>query len=1781
MFSLLVIASLVFGANIQVKAQAEVRTPPPPAFPNPTYLDHYPTNAERQAAIENNRALGLAPGLAGGTAALEAAGVPHYFGPFANYANSPMPKGPIADITVDEGGEGYTAPVVTITDVYSTGVGATATATVVGGVITAINITNGGGGYTAPWVTIEDATGTGAAATATIGGTLSGGIRKFVDSLPGLGAANANNLGNYITVAIPDKTTFPGSDYYEIEVGQYTQTLHSDLPATTLRGYRQTNTTDPTVSVFSYLGPLIIAEENTPVRIKFTNSLPTGEGGDLFIPVDTTVMGAGMGPMEMPGMPGMMEMYTQNRATLHLHGGFIPWISDGTPHQWTTPAGEDTMYPEGVSVQYVPDMWYLNGNVIPNTVGVQTPPVPGATNKPGPGTLTFYYNNQQSARLMFYHDHSWGITRLNVYAGEAAVYLLTDEVEQDLINGTNNSGINPGLVQLLPGVGIPLIFQDKTFVDADTIKAQDPLWRWGTGPVNTTTGLRDPRTGDLWVPSIYMPAQNPNDPSGASAFGRWQYGPWFWPPTENITHPPVPNEYYDPACDTTVEWCEPPLRPDMPDPSMGMEAFMDTPLVNGTAYPYVELDPQVYRFRMLNAADDRFFNLHFYVADPSVVTWDGRTNTEVKMVPAMATPGFPATWSTDGREGGVPDPATAGPSWIQIGTEGGFLPTPVVIPPQPLNWNMNATAFNVGNVTDHSLLLAPAERADVLVDFSQFAGQTLILYNDAPAAFPALDPRYDYYTGNPPQMDSGGTPTTQPGYGPNIRTIMQVRIRSLTPTGDPLAGIEVTNGGSDYAYAPEVVFSGGGGTGAAATATASIDHITVLNPGSGYTSVPDVTVEAGAGVTATATAIVENLRVTGIVVTEAGSGYTTAPTVTISGGGGSGATALAALKVSDITLTVTGTGYTSAPMIRLLGGGGYDATARALLTIGPAYDQAPLDAAFASTDTFTGVFALSQDPIIIPQAAYNTAYNANFPGDKRSWIQQGDWDFRFFNGPVNGITLMAAGSGYTTVPTVTITGGGGTGAAATAAIAGANVNGITLLTRGSAYTSNPTVTLSGGGGTGARAAATITRVVNTVTVTNGGAGYTTAPTVRFNGGGGSGAAATATVSGGRVTAITVTNGGTGYTSAPTVSFVGGGGSGARATANMTGVVNSLRITNSGTGYSSAPTVTISGGGGTGATAVASILPGYVSSVTLTAGGTGYDAAPLITFTGGGGTGASALAEGVTLPLQAKAIQDEMGEAFDIDYGRMGGYLGVELPVTVAGAQKFTLYPYVSPPIEIQRDSITALGTLGDGTEIWKITHNGVDTHPIHFHLYNVQLINRVAWDGAILPTEPNELGWKETLRVNPLEHTIVAMRPYAPTQPFDIPNSIRPIDPSMPLGEPLPGGPGGFKDPSSENAPVINHLVNYGWEYVWHCHILSHEEMDMMHSVVFAVAPAAPSNLTAVYNTGPRRVTLTWKDNSHNETNFIVQRTSNPTGQWVDISIDVPGAAGKGTTITYEDRTVQNNRTYYYRVIAANVVGDTTQYAAPAIGYPNYSSNSTPTNPGVSIVTSGTAGPGTPFIFASNFADGLAGWAGVVGNVQANQPAAVGPEGGAMGMAAVIAAPALNGLLADGPKPAYVVDASPAAEVSYDASFWFDPNSVDLDDGEVDIFVGTDVDGNAIFGVELEPDSDDEGKFEISAWALFGEEDEETESVYLSDGPHQIEVVWQSGATAEFSLMIDGQLIQKLTGDSSATKLEDVFLGPSSSLAAGATGTMFFDEFASNRLNITTIYAIYLPNAFR
>ena len=332
------------------------------------------------------------------------------------------------------------------------------------------------------------------------------GMRKFVDTLPLLNTAN--NLGNMLPVAVPDTNKFPGSDYYEISLVQYRAQLHSDLPAvsgtwpnqtggTLLRGYVQTNGPLGTSQVPYYLGPVIISQTNRPVRVKFTNALPTGAAGNLFIPTDLTALGAGL------GLANGQSPYLQNRATVHLHGGNTPWISDGTPHQWTIPAGDwiSTKYQRGASVSFVPDMYFVNGTVVPQcsaTVTTNCSDAPGmtgqlnlpagATNDPGAGALTFYYTNQQSGRLLFYHDHAYGTTRLNVYAGEAGAMLITDNIDADLTNGTNASGVftQAGIAPapLIPAEQIPLVIQDKSFVPqnfASTTVYSVPVLSGGEG----------------------------------------------------------------------------------------------------------------------------------------------------------------------------------------------------------------------------------------------------------------------------------------------------------------------------------------------------------------------------------------------------------------------------------------------------------------------------------------------------------------------------------------------------------------------------------------------------------------------------------------------------------------------------------------------------------------------------------------------------------------------------------------------------------------------------------------------------------------------------------------------------------------------------------------------------------------------------------------------------------------------------------------------------------------------------------------------------------------------------------------------------------------------------------------------------------------------------------------------------------------------------------------------------------------------------------------------------
>ena len=234
-----------------------------------------------------------------------------------------------------------------------------------------------------------------------------------------------------------------------------------------------------------------------------------------------------------------------------------------------------------------------------------------------------------------------------------------------------------------------------------------------------------------------------------------------------------------------------------------------------------------------------------------------------------------------------------------------------------------------------------------------------------------------------------------------------------------------------------------------------------------------------------------------IGITNPGSGYVAAPTVTISApndANGVQATAVATITtsasgISAINVTAGGSGYTAVPGVII-----------------------------GAPNTTGGTQA--------------TAY-ATISG-----------------GAVVAVTVVNAGSGYTTAPSITFSSGT---AAATAVVATGQVNSITLTNAGTGYTSAPTITLSAppSGTTATAIASRITFATGTVSiaVTNGGAGYTNAAnTVVTITGAGSSAAGTAIINGGQVTQVIMTNPGSGYTANTTVAITGGG-----ATTNATAI----------------------------------------------------------------------------------------------------------------------------------------------------------------------------------------------------------------------------------------------------------------------------------------------------------------------------------------------------------------------------------------------------------------------------------------------------------------------------------------------------------------------------------------------------------------------------------------------------------------------------------------------------
>jgi len=381
----------------------------------------------------------------------------------------------------------------------------------------------------------------GAAAGASLYLPLRFGLQGAQAQAPG-GTLPPGSITKYVTpLVIPPP--MPGRraprraqvDYYEIAVRQFQQQiLPLDLPVTTVWSYGARNAP----ASFNYPAFTIEARWRRPVRVKWINDLVDENGNYLphLLPVDQTVHWAnppggvagrdGRGTDQAP-YAGPVPIVT------HLHGGHSTQESDGYPEAWFLPAANNI--PAGfarVGSFYAPFRQLAEASF-----GQQWTP----------GSAVFQYDNDQAAATLWYHDHTLGMTRSNVYAGPAGFYLVRGG-PGDAVGGTL-----PGPAPQLgdpPGTRyyeIPIAIQDRSFnMDGSLFYPGDRAFFEGLEP------------SQLQIP--FIP---------------------------------------DAACD----------GPSDISPIFNPEFFGNTIVVNGRTWPFLEVEQRRYRFRFLNGCNSRFLIL--------------------------------------------------------------------------------------------------------------------------------------------------------------------------------------------------------------------------------------------------------------------------------------------------------------------------------------------------------------------------------------------------------------------------------------------------------------------------------------------------------------------------------------------------------------------------------------------------------------------------------------------------------------------------------------------------------------------------------------------------------------------------------------------------------------------------------------------------------------------------------------------------------------------------------------------------------------------------------------------------------------------------------------------------------------------------------------------------------------------------------------------------------------------------------------------------------------------
>lgn len=414
-----------------------------------------------------------------------------------------------------------------------------------------------------------------------------------------------------IPAAMPAVSRKGGTDRYAVAVRQFRQQiLPPGLPKTTVWGYGSA----AHGGTFGYPARTIEARVDRPVEVTWINGLVDGKGRPRphLLPVDQTLHWAnpagGAGHQDLPAhFTSTPQQYTGPVPIVtHVHGAHAREEADGYPTAWYLPHAD---LPRGFAAA---GSDYAAMRERAESYGARW----------RPGEAVFRYDNDQAPGTLWYHDHTLGLTRLNVYAGPVGFYLLRGG-DADLPEGTlPGPAPGPDDPDGTRCYEIPLVIQDRSFR----------------------------RDGSLYYPD------------SRSEFHDAFAGP------------------YAPASDIAPVW---------------NPAYLgDTMVVNGRTWPQLAVEPRRYRFRVLNGSNSRSFILK---------------------IAGSAT---------------APRPATAALPFWQIGSDGGWLRTPVRL---------------------DQLLLGPGERADVIVDFTGLAEDTaLYLINEAPdVPYAAGVLGTDYQAANP------------------------------------------------------------------------------------------------------------------------------------------------------------------------------------------------------------------------------------------------------------------------------------------------------------------------------------------------------------------------------------------------------------------------------------------------------------------------------------------------------------------------------------------------------------------------------------------------------------------------------------------------------------------------------------------------------------------------------------------------------------------------------------------------------------------------------------------------------------------------------------------------------------------------------------------------------------------------------------------------------------------------------------------------------------------------